>query len=41
VSPPTSKVTVEVDLGHHLTLDTETGGQNIGTGIGLNYSFDY
>jgi translocation and assembly module TamB len=41
VSPPTSKVTVEVDLGHHVTVDTETGGQNVGTGIGLNYSFDY
>ena len=41
VSPPTSKVTVEVDLGHHVTVDTEAGGQNSGTGIGLNYSFDY
>jgi translocation and assembly module TamB len=40
VSPPTSKVTVEVDLGHHVTVDTETG-QNIGTGVGLNYNFDY
>ncbi|MBV8736195.1 MAG: hypothetical protein JO007_02855 [Alphaproteobacteria bacterium] len=25
VSPPTSKVTVEVDLGHHITVDTEAG----------------
>jgi translocation and assembly module TamB len=40
VSPPTSKVTVEVDLGHHLTVDTEAG-QNGGTGIGINYNFDY
>lgn len=40
VSPPTSKVTVEVDLGHHVTVDTEAG-QNIGTGIGLSYNFDY
>jgi translocation and assembly module TamB len=40
VSPPTSKVTVEVDLGHHVTVDTEAG-QNIGTGIGLNYNYDY
>ncbi len=40
VSPPTSKVTVEVDVGHHLTVDTEAG-QNGGTGIGLNYRYDY
>ncbi len=40
VSPPTSKVTVEVDLGHHVTVDTEAG-QNGGTGIGLNYKYDY
>jgi translocation and assembly module TamB len=40
VSPPTSKVTVEVDLGHHVTVDTEAG-QNSGTGIGVNYSYDY
>ncbi|MFZ3234218.1 MAG: translocation/assembly module TamB domain-containing protein, partial [Stellaceae bacterium] len=40
VSPPTSKVTVEVDLGHHVTVDTEAG-QNNGTGIGLNYNYDY
>ena len=40
VSPPTSKVTVEVDLGHHLTVDTEAG-QNGGTGVGINYNFDY
>ncbi len=40
VSPPTSKVTVEVDLGHHVTVDTEAG-QNNGTGIGLSYNYDY
>ncbi len=40
VSPPTSKVTVEVDVGHHVTVDTEAG-QNGGTGIGLNYKYDY
>jgi translocation and assembly module TamB len=40
VSPPTSKVTVEVDVGHHVTVDTEAG-QNNGTGIGLNYNYDY
>lgn len=40
VSPPTSKVTVEIDVGHHVTVDTEAG-QNGGTGIGLNYKYDY
>jgi translocation and assembly module TamB len=40
VSPPTSKVTVQVDVGHHLTVDTEAG-QNGGTGIGLGYNYDY
>jgi translocation and assembly module TamB len=40
ISPPTSKVTVQVDIGHHLTVDTEAG-QNGGTGIGLDYKYDY
>ncbi len=40
ISPPTSKVTVEIQLGRHLTVDTEAG-QNSGTGIGLNYHYDY
>jgi translocation and assembly module TamB len=40
VSPPTSKVTVEIQLTPRLTLQTEAG-QNTGTGIGLNYNFDY
>jgi translocation and assembly module TamB len=40
VSPPTSKVVVEVQLGNHLTVDT-SAGQNSGTGIGINYNFDY
>ncbi len=40
VSPPTSKVTVQVDVGHHLTVDTEAG-QNGGTGIGVGYNYDY
>ncbi len=40
VSPPTSKVTVQVDVGHHVTVDTEAG-QNGGTGIGLSYRYDY
>ena len=40
VSPPTSKVTVEIEVGHHVTVDTEAG-QNGGTGIGINYKYDY
>jgi translocation and assembly module TamB len=40
ISPPTSRVTVEIELGHHITVDTEAG-QNGGTGIGLNYNHDY
>jgi translocation and assembly module TamB len=40
VSPPTSQVTVEVQLGHHLTVDT-SAGQNGGTGVGLSYNYDY
>lgn len=40
VSPPTSKVTVQVDVGHHFTVDTEAG-QNGGTGIGIGYNYDY
>jgi translocation and assembly module TamB len=42
VSPPTSKVVVEIQLGNHLTVDTSAGaGQNGGTGIGINYNFNY
>ena len=40
VSPPTSKVTVEIQVGHHLTIGT-SAGQNGGTGVGLNYNYDY
>jgi translocation and assembly module TamB len=40
VSPPTSQVTVEVQLGHHVTVST-SAGQNGGTGIGVNYNYDY
>jgi translocation and assembly module TamB len=40
VSPPTSKVTVEIELGKHLTIGT-SAGQNGGTGIGLNYNYNY
>ena len=40
VSPPTSKVTVEIELRPHLTIGGEAG-QSGGTGIGLNYNYDY
>ena len=40
VSPPTSRVTVEIQLGNHLTIDTQAG-QNTGTGVGINYNYDY
>jgi translocation and assembly module TamB len=40
VSPPTSKVTVEVEVSRHVTVSTEAG-QNSGTGIGVNYNYDY
>jgi translocation and assembly module TamB len=40
LSPPTSKVTVEIQLRPHLTLQGEAG-QSGSTGIGLNYSYDY
>jgi translocation and assembly module TamB len=40
VSPPTSRVTVEIQLGNHLTIDTQAG-QNSGTGVGINYNYNY
>ena len=40
VSPPTSKVTVEIQLGNHLTIGTSAGA-NGGTGVGLNYNYNY
>jgi translocation and assembly module TamB len=40
LSPPTSKVTVEIELRPHLTVQGEAG-QSGGTGIGLNYNYDY
>jgi translocation and assembly module TamB len=40
LSPPTSKVTVEIELRPHLTLQGEAG-QAGSTGIGLNYTYDY
>ena len=40
ISPPTSKVTVEIELRPHLTVGGEAG-QSGSTGIGLNYNYDY
>ena len=40
LSPPTSKVTVEIELRPHLTVQGEAG-QSGSTGIGLNYNYDY
>jgi translocation and assembly module TamB len=40
ISPPTSKVTVEIEVRPHLTIGGEAG-QSGSTGIGLNYNYDY
>src|SRR5271166_2488683 len=40
LSPPTSKITVEIELRPHLTIQGEAG-QSGSTGIGLNYNYDY
>jgi translocation and assembly module TamB len=40
ISPPTSKITVEIEVRPHLTIGGEAG-QSGGTGVGINYSFDY
>ena len=40
ISPPTSKITVEVQVRPHLTVGGEVG-QGGGTGLGINYSYDY
>jgi len=40
ISPPTSKVTVEIEVRPHLTVGGEAG-QSGSTGIGLNWSYDY
>jgi autotransporter translocation and assembly factor TamB len=40
VNPPTSKVTVEIEVRPHLTIGGEAG-QSGSTGIGLNYNYDY
>jgi autotransporter translocation and assembly factor TamB len=40
VSPPTSKVTVQIEVRPHLTVGGEAG-QSGSTGIGVNYNYDY
>jgi translocation and assembly module TamB len=40
ISPPTSKVTVEIEVRPHLTIGGEAG-QSGSTGIGINYNYDY
>jgi translocation and assembly module TamB len=40
ISPPTSKVTVEIQVLPHLTVGGEAG-QSGSTGIGINYNYDY
>ncbi len=40
ISPPTSKITVEVQVRPHLTVGGEAG-QGGGTGLGINYNYDY
>jgi translocation and assembly module TamB len=40
ISPPTSKVTVEIEVRPHLTIGGEAG-QSGSTGLGLNYNYDY
>ena len=39
-APSTSKVTVEIELRPHLTVQGEAG-QSGSAGIGLNYNYDY
>jgi translocation and assembly module TamB len=40
ISPPTSKITVEIEIRPHLTVGGEAG-QSGSTGIGINYNYDY
>jgi translocation and assembly module TamB len=39
-TPSTNKVTVEVDVYPHVTVETDRS-QSGGTGLGLNYKYDY
>jgi len=40
LSPQSSKVTVEIQVRPHVTVETDLS-QSAGTGIGLNYKYDY
>jgi translocation and assembly module TamB len=40
ISPPTSRVTVTIEVRRHVTVQTEIG-QTGGSGIGVNYNYDY
>jgi len=40
ISPPTSKVTVTIEVRRNVTVQTEIG-QTGGSGIGVNYNYDY
>ena len=40
LSPPTSKVTVTIDVWRHVTVQGEAG-QSGSTGLGVNYNYDY
>ena len=40
ISPPTSKITVEIEIRPHLTVGGEAG-QSGSTCIGINYNYDY
>ena len=40
ISPPTSKITVEIEVRPHLTVGGEAG-QSGSTGLGVNWNYDY
>ncbi len=40
LTPQSSKVTVEIEVRPHVTVETDLS-QTAGTGIGLNYKYDY
>jgi translocation and assembly module TamB len=40
LTPQSSKLTVEIEVRPHVTVQTDMS-QTVGTGIGLNYKFDY
>jgi translocation and assembly module TamB len=40
LTPQSSKVTVEIEVRPHVTVETDLS-QAAGTGIGLNYKYDY